>query len=121
MKEVLDEFGAALVAARDEAIGVVDRFLAGEDPSDRGMTLRERLGGGISPEAARTYRAIAIDAIDETLHQVLWLFERSEQFDITARLESGEILSLRDASDGLAGELYTEDGWLARFSRFGGR
>lgn len=120
MNDVLDEFGAAPAGTRDEAIGVVDRFLAGGDRSDRGQRLRVELGD-ISPEAARAYRAIAVDAIDETLHQVLWMFERSERFDITTRLESGETVSLRDASDGLSGELYTEDGWLARYSRFDGR
>jgi len=46
------------------------------------------------------------------------MFERSERFEIVDR-ESGDDRSLARTSDGFSGEIYTEDGWFARFSRFG--
>ena len=31
---------------------------------------------------------------------------------------SGEVVDIREISDGLVGELYSDDGWVAKFSRF---
>jgi hypothetical protein len=120
MNRLLDEFGSELIVrARDDAIGAIDRLLAGLDPSDRGRALAQRLGE-LTPEKVETHRAVAVEAVDVALHHVLSGFEQSSKFDVVAQGE-GEVISLRESSDGLSGELYSEDGWFARFSRYGER
>jgi hypothetical protein len=46
------------------------------------------------------------------------MIENSEEFDLIKTSNSGNELSLREISDGLCGELYTEDGWIERFSKY---
>jgi hypothetical protein len=57
-------------------------------------------------------------AIDSAIHD--FLFALQEEHDSSGPLEirvNGEAVAA--TSDGLHGEPYTEDGWYARFSRFG--
>lgn len=119
VKAILDEFGKQYMSVvRDQAILTVDRLLTGGDRSDRGRRLAAVLGD-LTPDQVRTHRAIAIEAIDVALHNVLWMIEQSDTFDVVANVGEGTFQSLRDASDGLSGELYSDDGWIALFSRFG--
>ena len=117
MTSSLDDFGMELVDARDDAISQLDRLLAGGDRSERGSKLKSVVEA-LPPELLGPLRALTVDAIDNTLHLILWMFERSERFEIVDR-ESGDDRSLARTSDGFSGEIYTEDGWFARFSRFG--
>lgn len=119
MSELLDDFGSELMLeARDEAVAVLDRLVEGRDESDRGRRMSSLLGE-LSAREVEACRALALEAVDITLHYVLWMFERSDRFDIVDRRPQEQPVSVRDLSDGLSGELYTEDGWIARFSRFG--
>ena len=54
-------------------------------------------------------------AIDTVLHKLLFGAE-SDMFRILFGSENGEYINIANISDGLAGELYTEDGWIKRFS-----
>ena len=49
--------------------------------------------------------------VDLCLHNMLCMFEEHEDFVISIDEEN-----LNDLSDGLAGELYSADGWISRFS-----
>ncbi|MDF2859636.1 MAG: hypothetical protein K0Q87_5487 [Neobacillus sp.] len=54
--------------------------------------------------------------VDTTLHHLLWTFEQNELIDINVANGDSKQISIKEISDGLAGELYTEDGWISRFS-----
>jgi len=58
-------------------------------------------------------RRIVSYAVDTTLHHLLWTLDRVEWMDVVVHTESGTVASLREASDGLHGELYD---WIPRFS-----
>ena len=49
--------------------------------------------------------------VDTSLHNTLCMIEDSENFILTIGEDD-----IRDISDGLTGELYTEDGWIAKYS-----
>ncbi|MBP1937641.1 hypothetical protein [Paenibacillus sediminis] len=51
------------------------------------------------------------------MSQFLWFLEEEDSVDITFDNGSGETISIKEISDGLKGELFTEDGWISRFSR----
>lgn len=58
------------------------------------------------------------EIVDTTIHNLLWTLEQEEMIDVTVNVDvDGKLASLKDVSDGLAGELYTEDGWIFRFSK----
>ena len=49
--------------------------------------------------------------VDLCMHNMMCLFEDHDEFKIIVGDEN-----LAETSDGLAGELYTSDGWISRFS-----
>ena len=55
-------------------------------------------------------------SIDTTLHFLLTVIEENDDLDMTVSLSESETVSIKELSDGLAGELYSEKGWVARFS-----
>jgi hypothetical protein len=62
-------------------------------------------------------RHVVAIAIDTAMHNVLWMIESSSELRLEAVGPEGERFDLVAASDGLSGELWTQDGWIARFSR----
>ncbi|MEW8078334.1 MAG: hypothetical protein AB2748_19045 [Candidatus Thiodiazotropha endolucinida] len=65
-------------------------------------------------------RNVVVSSIDDVIHNFLWMLEQHEE-DInlycSADEESGSE-NVNELSDGLSGELYTEDGWIAKFSKY---
>jgi len=45
------------------------------------------------------------------------MFENNNEVEIHVNL-NGESVDITDESDGLAGELFTEDGWIEKFSNY---
>ena len=45
------------------------------------------------------------------------MIESSDEIDVIVN-EDGNKISVKDVSDGLAGELYSEDGWLLKYSKY---
>lgn len=112
----LDTFGELLVAqVRDRAVRRVRGILDGTLRSADALALHRALDG-ISPEQAGAVRALAVEAIDSTLHRFLMLIDDTDLLDLQL-IGDGQCIRLRDVSDGLAGELYSSEGWIARFSK----
>ncbi len=117
-KVALDEFGLDMtVWVRDDTFSWIDKIIegAGRTPYDR--RLHDQVSA--SPETVEAARDLARWATDLCVHNFLRFIEQSERFDLIVKDEDRSA-SIRDASDGLSGELYTEDGWFARFSTYGG-
>ena len=53
--------------------------------------------------------------VDTVLHRLLWAAEQESELHVGIKMKNG-IEELRDISDGLPGELYTDEGWISRFS-----
>jgi hypothetical protein len=71
----------------------------------------------LSADEVGACRHLARRLIDEAIHNVLWMIEQSERFDLVASTDEGGSISLREASDGLSVE---PNRWFPMFSRFGG-
>lgn len=67
----------------------------------------------MSTKARSIHTTVAI--VDTTLHHLLWTVEQEDLIEFTFK-EDDQIVNINEISDGLAGELYTEDGWISRFS-----
>ncbi|MEB1549253.1 hypothetical protein VDQ94_10135 [Xanthomonas campestris pv. campestris] len=74
----------------------------------------KRLRTFLAPLTARKkiIRALVIEMVDTSLFHLLDMIEHSDDA-LNVTLKG---YNLYDASDGLAGELLTEDGWISRFS-----
>jgi hypothetical protein len=114
----LDVFGRFIMEnLRDRGIDCLDRRLAAHCKAPSVKDLQRDLGALAEAQRALVRRAF-IDAFDSAIHD--FLFALQEQYDnrgpIRVRVSGKDVASL---SDGLHGELFTEDGWYARFSAHG--
>lgn len=113
--QILDSFGKLLVErVRDRSIFIHEKILSGEMGSKESISLYE---SAKKDPNKKLISDCIISAIDETIHHFLWMIEQYEEFDLVYR-DGDKITSLRDISDGLCGEPLTEEGWIARFSKY---
>ncbi len=116
--KVLDTFGEFVVAKlRDAVIDHADMLLAAQGKAPTLQRLQSDLSK-LSTEQRAVVRRCVTEAIDSGLHD--FLFALQEEHDAggdVSVMVSGE--SVAAASDGLQGELFSADGWFARFSKHG--
>ena len=110
----LDKFGELIVnSLRDNAIEYYDRLAKGEWKAPNLEQLQSDLAT-LNDEQRDIVRRCVIGAVDTALHDVL--FGISEAHDMESGIEvivDGE--NIVELSDGLNGEQFTDDGWIARF------
>jgi hypothetical protein len=103
---------------RDVAVAVALKSLRGQMKDQASKQLEAELAK--VPESTRKlFEAFATDLVDSTLHDLLSFFEGTEDFLIAFRDGEVNLVDLNEVSDGLAGELGTEEGWISRFSDLG--
>ena len=117
---LLDKFGRILISeVRDEAIDKLQLIFAGRIKSEAALTLHNKLNA-FSQDQKGVIRSLVISSIDDVIHNFLWMLEQHEEdIDLSCGVgnESGKE-NVRQLSDGLPGEMYSEDGWIARFSKY---
>lgn len=114
----LDEFGRFLmVAIRDRTISDCQRFIAGEPVGARAPDLQAALAS-LPTEARDALSDLVGYVVDHAIHYLLHEVDTMEGIDIVLLTEDGTQISVKETSDGLAGELYGNRGWLATFARF---
>jgi hypothetical protein len=109
----LDLFGEILMKnVRDEAIEQWNMTIQGKMKSEESKRLHNLISLSSQSELIND---LVPKIVDTTLHHLLWTLEQEESIDVTIN-DGNKPVSIKDISDGLAGELYTEDGWINRFS-----
>lgn len=117
MNKALDYFGQILMEkVRDQTITEWDRTFNGEMKGITAQKVRKALSG-LNAEQIEVIRWLIPKIVDLSLHNLLWTLEQDESINVTVKTDSEKVSSIRDVSDGLAGELYTEEGWIMRFSK----
>src|SRR5689334_20472734 len=102
-RDALDRFGALLIRrVRDEAICDWDMVLDGRFNDDESRRVREAVAS-FSPEQLSVLRRLVPKIVDTALHHLLWTLDQSEWVDVVVRSDGEADVSVRDASDGLAG------------------
>ena len=119
-KELLNKFGRILMEeVRDSSIERYQLIMSGHLKSAVAKSLNQKIkkldGAQIS-----IVKELVASVVDTTVHNMLWMIEQNEHdIDVVFRKQDGpQEVSLRMCSDGLTGELYTEDGWIAQFSQY---
>jgi hypothetical protein len=113
----LDVFGRLLITrVRDETISDWDMIVAGRMKGERALKLRQLLDM-FSDEQRRAFLSLVPSIVDTVLHHLLWMFDQEEDVQLGMNVGDRQIQNLKDISDGLVGELYSDEGWIARFSK----
>ncbi len=115
-REALDYFGENLMRyVRDAAIFDWDQQMRGEAKGRTAKILAEKLVG-VSDQELELIRWLIPHVVDWTLDHMLWWLEREDSVDVLVSVGSPSPTNVARESDGLSGELYTDRGWIRRFS-----
>ncbi|WP_128910768.1 hypothetical protein [Tropicibacter alexandrii] len=116
----LDNFGRLVVKrARDPVFDEIEKILDGTSPPMYRQAVEFFLSTDVSEKDK--LKEMALMAIDMSLFYLLHAFEHYSDgdegcFEIISLRQGGNDIPVRELSDGLAGELVDETGWIDRFS-----
>lgn len=111
-KNILDYFGSKLMKeVRDETISSLDMIIDGTMKGITAQQVREKISI-FNEEQLIIIKWLIPKITDLSVHNLLMMIEQND--DIKVMVDDNDI---KEESDGLEGELYTEDGWISRFSK----
>lgn len=109
----LEILGKRIVAkVREETISDWKSILNGTMKGDRATAIRASIADG----QRDVIESIVPYVVDSVLHNLLTWVESDALFSLCAR-EHGSFKPMEDVSDGLAGELYGTNGWIAKYGQ----
>jgi hypothetical protein len=115
-RAALNKFGQLLMRrVRDEAVTDWKMMIDGRMKGASAEKVRQLLGS-LSEADKRLISHLIPGVVDTVLHHLLWTVEQETDLYVGVETDDG-IENLRDISDGLPGELYSDEGWIARFSK----
>ena len=119
MSNELDKFGQFLITNfRDNAIYKINSLFEGHSKAPAYQELQNSLKL-INDDQKEIIKKAFIISLDSGLHDLLFSLQEA-----TDNEEGIEVLvngsNIASQSDGLQGELFTEDGWLYKYSLYGG-
>jgi hypothetical protein len=107
-----------MTEVRDRAINQWFGTIEGRMKSPRSREIFERFHH-LAFEEEEYLKTLFTEVVDTTLHFLLSLADEKDKIDIILHTKSDTAVNIRSISDGLAGELYSDNGWISRFSKFG--
>ncbi|MFK2379646.1 hypothetical protein ACIXN9_09915 [Bacteroides fragilis] len=117
MENTLNEFGEVLISEiRDKTLMNFEKIITGVLKGETNQTLYKQISV-MSLADQETLKRIVYRMVDLTIHNTLFLFEESEDNWVISNPILG-IENLSELSDGLSGELYGGNGWIAKYSDF---
>jgi len=115
--KALDFFGNKLMEdVRDRTINIWNKLLDGEMKGETAKKV-ECIIKNLSNEDIKLVKNLIPLIVNEDLFNMLNMFENNNELEMHVNL-NGESVDITDESDGLAGELFTEDGWIEKFSNY---
>lgn len=112
MLDILSIFGEMLIKdVRDRSIREYDMIISGKMKDEDSQKIHEEIKA-MGEKEYQLIDKIIPRIVDLTMHNMLRMIEENESLEMMVEKES-----IDEISDGLAGELYTEDGWIQRFSK----
>ena len=107
----LDKFGKIFVTeTRDMSIHDIDKMIDGTMKGDSAKKIQDKIIN-FTDEQKEILKFIVSQTVDNVLDNFLLMIEQHEKIGL-----SYDNINLSEESDGLSGELYTEDGWIEKYS-----
>ena len=118
MSEELDIAGEFLMKHfRDNALSKLDALIEGKLNAPGLLSLQSSIVS-LEDEEKEILKKACIESLDSGLHDFLFaLQEASNNNENIKFLVNGK--NIAELSDGLQGELFTEDGWFSKYSAYG--
>ncbi|MFZ5968226.1 MAG: epimerase [Bacillota bacterium] len=115
-ENALDYFGRLIMSeVRDETITSWDMIINGKMKGLTAQQVREKISG-FSEEQIEVLKWLIPKVTDSCLYNLLTVIEQNDELKVT--ISDGQTdTDIKQISDGLGGELFTEDGWITRFSK----
>lgn len=108
---VLDEFGKIFIEEiRDISIEDMDKMIEGTMKGEDSKIIFEKILN-FTDEQKDILKFVVSITVDKVLDSFLFMIEQHENIGL---LYKG--INLNEESDGLSGELYTEDGWIQKYT-----
>lgn len=114
----LDFFGSLIVSQiRNETIEQWQATLSGKMKDEKSKSFHAELSS-LPPSCREFIEKNLSKIVDTTIFKTLNFFEQEqENIKLLVREESGNFIDIADESDGLAGELFGTNGWIAKFEK----
>lgn len=111
MNKELDFFGQKLIReVRDRSILEFDMRVEGKMMDETSLMLSKEIQN-MNAEQRNLINKIIPQIIDLCIHNTICLVEECEEITVLV-----DDTNISECSDGLAGELYTEDGWIQKYT-----
>ena len=118
VSDKLNAFGELFIEeVRDRTIDKFYRIVEGKMKDSNSLELHNLISR-LDENAKSVLSRVALDIIDNQMFNTLTVFEQNEDY-ILGYIDDEETLhNMNDESDGLAGELFGDDGWIKKHSKF---
>ncbi|OCG11726.1 hypothetical protein A9G24_09430 [Gilliamella sp. App6-5] len=118
-KELLDIFGQKIIShVRDQAIFEFEAMVQGKMKSENMVKLNNELKI-FDRNQIDILKKVAVIAIDSVIYNTLNMLEQNEENMRLLISKNGKNeKNIVNISDGLSGELLTENGWIEKFSQY---
>lgn len=118
-KKLLDSFGRELICnTRDQSIFEFEAMLYGKMKSKSAIELNNDLKV-FDENQVNTLKKVVFTSIDNVIYNVLNMLEQNEEsMRLLISQDGDNEKNVVEISDGLSGELFTEDGWIEKFSQY---
>lgn len=117
MEKILSNFGESFIEnVRDNSLFIFESILSGRMKDVESREIYNKFNN-LSEEERTLIKQIAYKMVDLTIHNVMFFFEQDID-DWKISNSRKQVEDLANLSDGLTGELYSEDGWIKQFSKY---
>ncbi len=116
--DILEKFGHMLMTeVRDDAIDKYEKMVSGRMKSTQAIEFNKKLSS-LNDDQLSLVREVVVNSIDDVIHNFLWMIEQHDDDVELICSEGASKANMNEVSDGLSGEIYTDDGWIAQFSKY---
>lgn len=113
MNDKLDKFGELYIdEVYDKSIKIFEMMFDGRMNGMTAQSVRKKMSS-FNEEQKGIVLWMISKSVERCVHNMLCMIEEHSDMNLLYRQED-----ISKLSDGLAGELYSEDGWISRFSKY---
>lgn len=118
-KKLLDSFGQEFISSiRDQSIFEFEAILNGRMKSKSSIELSNEIKA-FDENQINVLKKVVFNSIDSVIYNILNMLEQNEEnMKLLISQDGNDEKNIVELSDGLSGELFTENGWIEKFSKY---